>query len=104
MGFYPYELDKYYEGWQIIKKLTNHENLANIKDIDQTKMFNPLYLEAYNFLKTKYDEPFIYKVWDVKGPIIGVNKDNEVYYYKYSFKDGKLTVIDENNEYRKQLI
>lgn len=103
MGFEPYEMEKKYLGWQIIKKLTNHSKLANVSDIDISDMYNPLYVQAYEFLKTKYEEPFNYKVWDKKGPIIGINANGQVHYYKYTFENDELKIVGENDEYRKIL-
>ncbi len=99
IGFEPYKMQDNYLGWQIIKKITNHPKLANVSDIDINEMYNPLYVQAYNFLKTKYKEPFEYKVWDEKGPIIGINDNGTVHYYTYTFENGKLEIISENNEY-----
>lgn len=103
MGFIPYEIDNNYLGWQIIKKLTNHEKLSGINDIDINDMYNPLYVQAYEFLKSNFNEPFVYKVWDEKGSIIGINDNGLVHYYKYSFENGKLKIEGENDEYRKIL-
>ena len=64
MGFEPYEIKESYIGWQIIKKLTNHEKLSNISDIEINDMYNPLYIQTYEFLKNKFKEPFIYKIYD----------------------------------------
>ena len=83
MGFEPYKMEEHYLGWQIIKKLTNHEKLSSVDDIEISDMYNPLYVQTYNFLKSKFNEPFVYKVWDEKGPIIGINDNGIVHYYKY---------------------
>ncbi len=101
MGFEPYEMNNNYLGWQIIKKLTNHSKLLNVNDIEEDKMYSNLYLQAYQFLKNKFTEPFVYKVWDEKAPIIGINDNAISHYYKYYFKNEKLTIIDENEEYKK---
>lgn len=76
---------------------------TNVGDIEVEKMYNPLYVQAYEFLKSNFNEPFVYKVWDEKGPIIGINDNEEVHYYKYSFENEKLQIVGENNEYRKIL-
>jgi ribosomal protein S18 acetylase RimI-like enzyme len=101
MGFDPYNIDEEYKGWQIVKKIINHDKLSSVGDISSDDMYNPLYVQAYDFLKSNYSEPFIYKVWDELGPVIGVNKDDQVHYYKYSFENGKLDIISENEEYKR---
>jgi GNAT superfamily N-acetyltransferase len=93
MGFAPYKMKEFYLGWQIIKKLTNHIKLSEVSDIEIDEMYNPLYIQSYEYLKNNFREPFIYKVWDEKGKIIGINANGQVYYYKYSFENGKLKVI-----------
>lgn len=103
LGFVPYKMEENYLGWQIIKKLTNHEKLTNVNDIEISDMHNPLYVAAYEFLKSNFSEPFVYKVWDELGPIIGINDNGQVHYYKYSFENEKLKIVGEDNEYRKIL-
>ena len=100
MGFIPYKIEDNYLGWQIIKKITNHNKLLDVKDIKEDDMYNPLYVQAYEFLKSKYNEPFIYKVWDELGPIIGINYNEELHYYKYNFDNGILKIVGENDEFR----
>lgn len=103
MGFIPYEIDKHYLGWKIIKKLTNHEILKDVDNIDEKDMYNDLYCQAYNFLKNYFNEPFNYKVWDEKGPVIGVNTNEKLHYFMYKYNDKKLEIVGENDEYRKFL-
>ena len=103
MGFEPYKMEQNYLGWQIIKKITNHPKLKDVSDIETSEMYNPLYVQAYEFLKSEYEEPFNYKVWDEKGPIIGINDNGKVHYYKYTFDNDKLNIIGENDEYKKVL-
>ncbi len=90
-------------GWQIIKKLINHNKLSNVRDIEVEEMYNSLYVQAYEFLESNFNEPFVYKVWDEKAPIISINDNGQVHYYKYSFENEKLQIVGENDEYRKIL-
>lgn len=103
MGFIPYKMKEHYLGWQIIKKLTNQEKLSGVIDIDISNMYNPLYVQVYEFLKSNFKEPFIYKVWDEVDNIIGVSANGCVHYYKYSFESNKLKIEGEIDEYRKIL-
>ena len=103
MGFIPYKTDEHYLGWQIIKKLTNQEKLSGVNDIEISDMYNPLYIQVYEFLKSNFNEPFVYKVWDKVDNIIGVNANGCVHYYKYSFESNKLKIEGEIDEYRKIL-
>ncbi len=52
---------------------------TNVGDIEVEKMYNPLYVQAYEFLKSNFNEPFVYKVWDEKGPYMR----NPVDYMEY---------------------
>jgi ribosomal protein S18 acetylase RimI-like enzyme len=98
VGFEPYKLEDNYLGWQIIKKVTNHTKLSNINEIEYTDIYNSLYVQAHEFLKEKFKEPFNYKVWDEKGRFIGINYNGKVYYYKYTYKNEHLEIISEVDE------
>ncbi len=98
MGFVPHEMEKNYLGWQIIKKLTNHEKLSSVDDMEESDMYDPLYVQAYEFLKSNFAEPFTYKVWDVKGPIIGINDNGNLHYYEYRFDNEQLKIVSEINQ------
>ena len=95
MGFEPYKMEESYLGWQIMKKLTNHKKLKNVADIEQKDMYNSLYIQAYDFLKQRFQEPFVYKVWEEKESIIGVNDGKNVYKYNYKYCNNKLEIIEE---------
>mgnify|MGYP003092915727 FL=1 len=41
--------------------------IGNLKDIEISDMYNLLYVQAYEYLKEMFDEPFVYKVWDKKN-------------------------------------
>lgn len=99
MGFEPYKMEENYLGWQIIKKLTNHKKLKDIDDLEEKNMYNPLYIQAYEFLKEKFKEPFIYKVWDDKINIIGINDGKSVHKYTYEFNNNKLKIIENKNKF-----
>lgn len=103
MRFEPYKMEEHYLGWQIIKKMINHNKLNDLEDISLEEMYNPLYVQAYNFLKKIYNEPFVYKVWDEKSPVIGINNNGQVHYYKYNFENEILKIVGKNYEYRKIL-
>jgi len=56
-------------------------------------MYNTLYVQAYDFLKQHFQEPFIYKVWDEKDSIIGVNDGKSIHTYTYEFDNNKLEIL-----------
>lgn len=95
MGFEPYKIEENYLGWQIIKKLTNHNKIQNVENIEENDMYSALYLQAYNFLKQHFKEPFVYKVWEDKENIIGINDGKAIHTYKYKFDNNKLEIISE---------
>ena len=49
------KMEEHYLGWRIIKKLTNHEKLSGVNDMDISDMYNSLYVQAYEFLKSKFN-------------------------------------------------
>lgn len=44
--------------------------IGNLKDIEISDMYNLLYVQAYEYLKEMFDEPFVYKVWDKKVKLL----------------------------------
>ncbi len=64
----------------------------------EMETFKHYYGNYYEKLKK-----FVYKVWDEKGSIIGINDNEQVHYYEYSFENEKLKIVGENDEYRKIL-
>jgi len=91
LGFVPYRLEESYEGWQIIKKLTNFGGLQNIRNMDEKEMYDFEFLIIDQFLKSKFEEPFEYKIWDEKN-VIGVNFRGKLFQYWYTFENGELKI------------
>ena len=98
MGFVPILNKNDYLGWQIIKNLTNHKTLDNVVSIPNDKMYEPLYVKTEEYLKSRFGDSIEYKVWDKKGPIIGVRKDGDVFFFEYSFENGELKIVSEKAE------
>lgn len=98
MGFVPILNKNDYLGWQIIKNLTNHKTLDNVVSIPNDKMYEPLYVKTEEYLKSRFGDSIEYKVWDEKGPIIGVRKDGNVSFFEYSFENGELKIVSEEAE------
>lgn len=98
MGFVPILNENDYLGWQIIKNLTNHKTLDNVVSIPNDKMYEPLYVKTEEYLKSRFGDSIEYKVWDKKGPIIGVRKDGDVFFFEYSFENGELKIVSEKAE------
>lgn len=95
MGFEPHRIEENYLGWQIIKKLTAHKKLQNIEDMEDKDMYSSLYLQAYDFLQRHFQEPFVYKIWEDKENVIGINDGKSIYNYNYKFNNNKLVIIGE---------
>lgn len=66
-----------------------------IDAVDKFIMYNSLYIQAYDFLKQHFQEPFVYKVWEEKGAIIGVNDGKNIYKYNYKYCNNKLERVGE---------
>lgn len=95
MGFEPYQLKEYYDGWRMIKTLTNHKKLENIPMMNEEEMVNPLYKKINTYLLKKYTEPFTYKIWDEQKKKIGVYKNAETHIYDYTYDGENLEIIME---------
>lgn len=81
-GFKPLFTEDSKEGWQIVNNILNHEKLANIGNIDEKKMYDPLVLSIKDKLDSMHTD-YSYSVWYKDGR-------NDVYVYEkgkfYSYK------------------
>lgn len=88
-GFNPFNIEKDYKGWQILKTLTNHPKLSNIEKIDESQMYFNDAVLIYEELIKKYGKDFEYSIWHTNG-----RHDVEVLYKGLLYKF--LYEIDEN--------
>ncbi|MCK8059494.1 MULTISPECIES: GNAT family N-acetyltransferase [unclassified Fusibacter] len=83
-GFEPYNMTNGSEGWQILKKLTNHPKLKNISSISNDKMFSKLALLIDEKLSTMFEKDYSYSIWYKNGRNdVYVYCDGKEYEYKY---------------------
>ncbi len=101
-GFNPFNIEKDYKGWQILKTLINHPKLSTINKIDESQMYFNDAILIYKELVKNYGENFEYTIWHKNG-----RHNVDVLYkgllYKFSYElDGNkaiLTPIIKENKY-----
>ena len=83
-GFEPYKMTNESEGWQILKKLTNHPRLKNISSISNDKLFSKLAVLIDEKLNTMFEKDYTYSIWYKNGRNdVYVYCDGKEYEYKY---------------------
>lgn len=76
-GFEPYNMEKSYFGWCILKTLTNHKKLKSLPMLVKEEMYDDDFVEIYNLLKKMYSGNFNYEIWNTNGR-------NDVYVYDFA--------------------
>lgn len=90
LGFIPFKVENNLKGWQILKTITNHEKLKDIKAITQDEMYDNLVVNVVQELN-KLHKNYNYSVWYK-------NNQNNVYVrennidYQYKFYDNGKTL------------
>lgn len=103
-GFEPFKVEESYKGWQILKKLTNHSKLKNIRDIEINKIYSKTAVSIYNRLQEMYQDNFEYSIWDKNGQnYVEVNYKTILYKFKYEIIDNSVVLnkVAKNNKYCK---
>lgn len=98
-GFIPYKTDENYKGWQILKTITKHPKLTNIKGITIKEMYSKTAVLIYNELKKIHKGNFNYEIWYKNNRNdIYVNDFTNYYEYKYYKTDKKLHLEEVKNK------
>lgn len=99
-GFEPYRINDNYEGWQILKTITNHNKLNNILGIANDEMYSKTAILIYNELTKIHGDNFNYEIWHKNGR-------NDVYvydfnnYYEYKYFEMDDGIVLEKTNYKK---
>ena len=65
--------------------------MKNVNDISEKEIYDLEFLRVNEFLKSRFEEPFEYKIWDEKD-LIGVNFRGKLYQYCYTYENTKLNI------------
>ncbi len=100
LGFKPFNIEADMKGWQILKTITNHEKLKNIKTISEKDMYFDVALK----IKTKLDELFgnkyEYSIWHQNGRHeVEVNYNGVLYRYKYYDEDNNFWLEEDKKTF-----
>lgn len=92
LEFEPYNLAEDIRGWQIIKTITNHEKLKNIKAIAQKEMYSETALNIIQQLD-KTHKNYEYQIWHKNGMHeIWVRDEDKVFFYDYEDEGRKISL------------
>jgi len=103
-GFEPFKVEENYKGWQILKKLTNHPKLENIRDIETDEIYSKTAISIYNKLQGMFTGDFEYSIWHKNGRNdVEVNYKTILYKFKYEIIDNDVVLkkVNESNKYLK---
>ena len=91
VGFEPFNVEEDMKGWQILKTITNHRKLENIKEIPENNMYSDIALKIKSKLDELFGTNYEYSIWYKNGRHdVEVNYNETLYKYKY---------YDENNKF-----
>lgn len=87
-NFIPYKINENIKGWQILKTITNHPKLENIKAIPKNEMYFSTAIKIYDKLKELHGNDFIYEIRHKNGNhSVYVNDYKKYYEYQYYDED-----------------
>jgi len=93
-GFKPYKVNENMFGWQILKTITNHPILNEIKSIREEEMYSKTAIKIVNELEKIHKQKFNYEIWynDGKNDVF-VYDFNNYYEYKY-YKENDNIILE----------
>lgn len=103
-GFEPFKVEENYKGWQILKRLTKHKKLENIRDIEQNEIYSKTAVIIYDKLKEIFTENFEYSIWHKNGRNdVEVNYKTLLYKFKYEIVENDIILkeVKKDNKYLK---
>lgn len=91
LGFEPFNIESDIKGWQILKTITNHNKLKNIKEIPKSDMYFDIALKTKAKLDQLFGEDYEYSIWHINGRHdVEVNYNGVLYKYKYYNENGNF--------------
>lgn len=93
LGFSPYKVKENYEGWQILKTITNHPKLDFISPIPIKDIYWDTAILIFKKLKNMHGNNFNYEIWYKDGKNDVYVYDFKNYYeYKYFIKEDGIAL------------
>ena len=84
LGFEPFNVEEDMKGWQILKTITNHIKLRNIKKVPENDIYFDIALKTKAKLDELFETNYEYSIWHKNGRHdVEVNYNNHLYKYKY---------------------
>lgn len=94
-GFMPYRIDDDYEGWRILKTITDHPKLKDIKEIPEKEIYSKTAQMIYEKISKIHRGNFNYEIW-YKNDLNTIYVYDYEYYYEYKYylnDDVKIELI-----------
>ena len=102
LGFEPFNVEKDIKGWQILKTITNHSKLNNIKKIPENEMYFDIALKTKEKLDELFGENYEYSIWHKNGRHdVEVNYKDILYEYKYYYENNKFWLEEDRLNIKK---
>ena len=90
-GFEPFNVNSDIKGWQILKTITNHNKLKNIKKISEEDMYFDIALKTKKELDKLFGKDYEYSIWHKENRHdVEVNYKGTLYKYKYYNENNKF--------------
>lgn len=84
------------KGWQILKTITRHKKLKDIKEIPEDSIYFDVALKVKTRLDELFGDNYEYSIWHKDGKHdVEVNYNKTLYKYKY-YDDNKFQLEEDN--------
>lgn len=101
LGFEPFNIEEDMKGWQILKTITNHEKLKDIKAITEGNMYFDVALKTKEKLDELFGDRYEYSIWHKNGRYdVEVNYNGKLYKYKYCDKDNNFLLEEDKKVFK----
>lgn len=96
LGFEPFNIEENMKGWQILKTITNHMKLQDIKSIKESDMYFDVALKVKEKLDMIFGNCYEFSIWHKNGRHdVEVNYNDKLYKYKYYYNDDDFSLEED---------
>jgi len=102
LGFEPFNMEEDIKGWQILKTITKHDKLKDIKEIPENNMYFDIALKTKAKLDELFGKYYEYSIWHKNGRHdVEVICNGTLYKYKYYNEHNNFWLEEDKNYFKR---